>query len=53
VSRRDPREVVGGVLFLGAIVAALVLIPLGLTTGWPVLPVLVAFIAGGLLLADS
>jgi hypothetical protein len=49
----DRRELVGGVLFGGAIVAALVLTPLGLAAGLPAAPVLVAFIAGALLLSGS
>jgi hypothetical protein len=47
------RELVGAVLFFGAIVAAMVLVASGVSYGWSVGPVLVAFVAGALLLSNA
>jgi hypothetical protein len=47
------REHVGSFLFLGAVVAAVVLTAVGVSYGWALVPVLGAFVAGALLLADS
>ena len=49
----DWRETLGGILFFGAIAGAILLAIVHVGYGWGVMAVFVAFVAGGLLLADS
>jgi hypothetical protein len=47
------RETLGGVLFFAAVALAVVLEAAGVIYGWPVVGVLVLFVAGCLLLTNA